>query len=81
AGDGNVHLSIFQPDPDVRHAVVLSILQSGVQFGGGVSAEHGIGKAKRDDFIELEDTGKLDVMRRIKSALDPAGLFSPGNIL
>ena len=81
AGDGNVHLSIFQPDPDVRHAVVLSILQSGVQFGGGVSAEHGIGKAKRDDFIELEDAGKLDVMRRIKSALDPAGLFSPGNIL
>ena len=81
AGDGNVHLSVFQPDPDVRHSVVLSILRSGVQFGGGVSAEHGIGKAKRSDFIELEDAAKLDVMRKIKSALDPAGLFSPGNVL
>jgi len=81
AGDGNVHLSIFQPDEHVRHDVVRSILRTGIDLGGDVSAEHGIGKAKRVDFLDLEDDVEIEVMRRIKSALDPKGILSPGNVL
>jgi glycolate oxidase len=81
AGDGNVHLSIFQPDERVRHDVVRALLRTGIGLGGDVSAEHGIGKAKREDFLDLTGTVEIDLMRRIKSALDPKGILSPGNVV
>ncbi|HEY4929012.1 MAG TPA: FAD-linked oxidase C-terminal domain-containing protein [Acidimicrobiales bacterium] len=80
AGDGNVHLSVFQPDPDVRHRLVHDMLAAGVALGGAVSGEHGIGTAKLATFSDLEDPVKLDLMRRIKSAFDPAGILNPGTI-
>jgi len=80
AGDGNVHLSVFQPDPDVRHRLVHDILAAGVGLGGAVSGEHGIGTAKLGSFADLEDPVKLDLMRRIKAAFDPAGILNPGKV-
>lgn len=80
AGDGNVHLSVFQPDPDQRHGLVHDILASAVALGGAVSGEHGIGTAKLSDFADLEDPVKLDLMRRIKAAFDPYGIFNPGTV-
>ena len=80
AGDGNVHLSVFQPDPDVRHHLVHDILAAGVALGGAVSGEHGIGTAKLDSFAGLEDPVKLDLMRRIKAAFDPHGILNPGKV-
>ena len=81
AGDGNVHLSVFQPDPDVRHRLVHDILAAGVALGGAVSGEHGIGTAKLADFTDLEDPVKLALMHRIKEAFDPAGILNPGKVL
>jgi glycolate oxidase len=81
AGDGNVHLSVFQPDPDVRHVLVHDILAAGIAHGGAVSGEHGIGTAKLDSFTDLEDPVKLDLMRRIKVAFDPEGILNPGKVL
>jgi glycolate oxidase len=81
AGDGNVHLSVFQPEPGVRHQLVHDILAAGVAHGGAVSGEHGIGTAKLASFIDLEDPVKLDLMRRIKDAFDPAGILNPGKVL
>jgi glycolate oxidase len=81
AGDGNVHLSVFQPEPDVRHRLVHDILAAGVAHGGAVSGEHGIGTAKLASFTDLEDPVKLDLMRRIKDAFDPAGILNPGKVL
>ena len=80
AGDGNVHLSVFQPDPDKCHATVHGILAAGVERGGAVSGEHGIGRAKKAHLAEIEDPRKLDLMRRIKAAFDPAGILNPGAI-
>ncbi len=80
AGDGNVHLSVFQPDPVVRHGLVHEILAAGVGLGGAVSGEHGIGTAKMASFVALEDPVKLELMRRIKSAFDPSGILNPGKV-
>jgi glycolate oxidase len=80
AGDGNIHLSVFQPDDDIRHRVMRAIIAAGVEMGGAISAEHGIGKAKKEYFLELEDPNKVALMRRIKAAFDPNGILNPGTL-
>lgn len=76
-GDGNVHLSVFQPDPDRRAEVLESIFRAGMDLGGAISGEHGIGTAKKRYFQELEDPTKVALMKRIKEAFDPLGILGP----
>ena len=80
AGDGNVHLSVFQKDPAARHDLIHDIFAAGMQLGGAISGEHGIGTEKKVYVAELEDPVKLTLMRRIKAAFDPAGILNPGTI-
>ena len=50
-------------------------------YGGSISAEHGIGQQKRDELVRYKSGVELDLMRRVKAALDPAGLLNPGKVL
>ncbi len=52
------------------HALVLD-------FGGSISAEHGIGQLKRDELAEIRSDIEIDLMRRIKRAFDPALIMNP----
>jgi glycolate oxidase len=80
AGDGNVHLSVFQEDATQRTAVLHDIFTAGHVLGGAVSGEHGIGSEKKEHFLALEDPAKVALLRRIKAAFDPEGILNPGAI-
>ena len=80
AGDGNVHLSIFQGDDGVRSQVLHELFAAGVEMGGAISGEHGIGSEKKHHYLALEDPAKVALLRRIKTAFDPAGILNPGAI-
>ncbi|HSV47647.1 MAG TPA: FAD-binding oxidoreductase [Ramlibacter sp.] len=88
-GDGNVHFNPLRPKNvaakdflDAHYAAVSHAVDA-LAYGeqGSVSAEHGIGVAKRDDLPLYKSEVEIAVMRQIKQALDPKGLLNPGKLL
>lgn len=77
AGDGNVHLAVFCADPGRRRKLMRDIFRAGRGLGGAISGEHGIGQAKKEHFLALEDLANLLLLRRIKEAFDPNGILGP----
>jgi FAD/FMN-containing dehydrogenase len=86
-GDGNLHFNLNQPpgmDKEaflgLREGMSREIHTIAVELGGSFSAEHGIGSLKCDELERLTAPVELDLMRRVKKALDPAGIMNPGKI-
>lgn len=80
AGDGNIHFSVYDPDPARRSRLLMAIFEMGISMGGAISGEHGIGRAKKQYYQALEMPEKLSLQRRIKLAFDPDGILNPGCI-
>ncbi len=87
-GDGNLHYNVYPAKGVVRD--VMMHLQPAIKrvvydlvhdFGGSISAEHGIGRMKLDDLEKYGDPAKLAAMTRIKTALDHNGIMNPGVII
>jgi D-lactate dehydrogenase (cytochrome) len=87
-GDGNLHCNVSQrpgadPAPLLAQepAIKRAIHDLVHQMGGSISAEHGIGQLKVSELRRYATPEKLELMRRIKHALDPAGIMNPGKLL
>ena len=75
--DGNMHVEIVGPLADDLRAD-LAVLECVAGYGGSISAEHGVGRAKAADLHLCRSAGEIAAMRAIKGALDPQGLMNPG---
>ena len=87
-GDGNIHFNLTQPEGmdkaaylarwqefnDIVHGVVR-------ELHGSISAEHGVGMMKRDEITHYKAPIEIELMRRIKNALDPANIMNPGKVV
>jgi FAD/FMN-containing dehydrogenase len=87
-GDGNIHYNLLQPQdmagPDfyARRDEVQGIVFDVVEaLGGSISAEHGIGRAKRVELARRKSTIELALMRALKASLDPKGILNPGAVI
>ncbi len=87
-GDGNIHFNVSQPvgmdkaaflaEWDRFNRIVHGIVQA---MNGSISAEHGIGLLKRDELAHYKDPVAIDLMRTLKSALDPHNILNPGKVV
>jgi FAD/FMN-containing dehydrogenase len=87
-GDGNIHFNVSQPVgmdkaafldrwDDFTGAINAIVLE----YGGSISAEHGIGRMKRALLPQVKSPVEMEMMRAIKRALDPKGILNPGKLL
>jgi D-lactate dehydrogenase (cytochrome) len=82
-GDNHVHVNILpRDDADASKAreIYMRFVRRAVEVGGTISAEHGIGKLKREYLREMYGDGHLREMAALKRAFDPAGILGRGNI-
>jgi FAD/FMN-containing dehydrogenase len=87
-GDGNIHFNLSQP-PDAdseaflaeRESLASVVYDVVASFDGSISAEHGIGQAKRDALRHYRSETELTLMRTLKTALDPGNLLNPGKVI
>ncbi|HEX6218084.1 MAG TPA: FAD-binding oxidoreductase [Sphingomicrobium sp.] len=87
-GDGNVHFHVrggsratdgwYDEEGPAISRMVHDLVTAA---GGSISAEHGIGQMKRDEFERLAPPGRIAALRHIKAGLDPAGIMNPGKLV
>ena len=83
-GDGNIHFNLLAPphvlleNEERLTAAVFDVTES---LGGSFSAEHGIGQRWRNELARRKPPAALDLMHRIKAALDPHGVLNPGKVV
>jgi len=87
-GDGNIHFNLTQPEGADGTAFLAEWTRMNrlvhdivAAMGGSVSAEHGIGRLKIEEMARYKQDVELDLMRRVKAALDPRGIMNPGKVL
>jgi FAD/FMN-containing dehydrogenase len=85
-GDGNFHYTVMQPEGTASdqfpgEQLSQTIYEVATSLGGSISAEHGIGVARRGDLARFKDPESLALMRVLKRALDPNGTMNPRVLL
>ncbi|MGN7132373.1 FAD-binding oxidoreductase [Rhodococcoides corynebacterioides] len=86
AGDGNTHpLIVFDPEDremeERAHQAFGEIMTLAISLGGTITGEHGVGRLKKAWLPDQVGDDVMELTRRIKNALDPAGILNPGAVL
>jgi glycolate oxidase len=86
AGDGNLHPTFVWDRGDTAaeeraQAACEDLYRAAIAMGGTVTGEHGIGASRRPFLVEQRGVDAVEVMRSIKSALDPLGILNPGKVV
>lgn len=88
AGDGNLHVNLISPPglaPDTFQERARSFTEKSYNHihaaQGSISAEHGIGLLKREDFLSHASPQRIELLRRMKGILDPDGIMNPGKVI
>ena len=85
-GDGNNHFNLIEPvnyegNFNNARSEIYEIVNDLVEdFGGSFSAEHGIGLIKKKSLLKYKSFNELNLMKKIKHALDPNNILNPGKI-
>lgn len=81
-GDGNLHYNVVMPpSADNLDRLTSAIYDLVDELGGSFSAEHGIGRTKRDYLAKYRGNGEIELMRTLKKALDPKNILNPGKVI
>ena len=87
-GDGNVHYNPMQPVAADKqaflakwHAVSTAVHEVTAALGGSISAEHGLGRLKRDEITRFKSPLEIELMRGLKQSFDPKGILNPGKVV
>ena len=81
-GDGNLHYNVGDAALVTQRSEVNRIVYEVVDaLGGSISAEHGLGQLKRAEIALHKDALDIELMRTLKTALDPRGLMNPGKVV
>ena len=87
-GDGNIHFNLLAPPDGDSHVLLeneerltTAVFDAAEDLGGSFSAEHGIGQRWRGELARRKQPAVLDLMHRIKAALDPDGVLNPGKVV
>ena len=87
-GDGNLHYSVCEPADASEHvlagqqsAVFRIIYDQVMAFDGSISAEHGVGRLKRDELERIRPKAATETMRAIKRAIDPNNIMNPQRVI
>ena len=87
-GDGNIHFNFSVPKGGNSEAflarwseVTRAVHDLANEFGGSISAEHGIGVMKREDIVRYKSAAEIDLMRTLKKTLDPNNILNPGKVV
>lgn len=87
-GDGNIHFNLSQPpgmdtDAFLSHWAEMNRIVHDIvaDLDGSISAEHGIGRLKREEITRYKSGVEIELMRKVKAALDPQGIMNPGKVV
>ena len=81
-GDGNVHSAVICPESDKARVeeVLMEVARLALRLDGTVTGEHGVGLKQREALVEEVGEEGVEVMRRVKMALDPRGILNPDKV-
>ena len=86
-GDGNIHFNVSQPLSmtaeefrDFKKDINKIVYDCAIKYGGSICAEHGVGILKKEDMLSYKSTIEINLMKALKTSIDPRNIMNPGKI-